>query len=95
MVDMPFTPSNVFATLGMMSPEEMSDVLQVSVLTLATWRCKKRGPPSIKLGKKIFYLFDDFAEWTRSEANKQRPNARASSPSPRPHLLPDQPGPAS
>jgi len=70
-------PSNtaipsIFASLGLMSTEEMSSVLQVSPQTLATWRCKRRGPPSIKLGKKVFYLIADFNRWTQEQARKQQ-----------------------
>jgi len=63
---------SIFASLGLMTSEEMSGVLQVSPQTLATWRCKKRGPPSIKLGKKVFYLISDFNDWTRDEARRQQ-----------------------
>ena len=59
-------------SLGLMSADEVSSVLQVSPQTLATWRCKKRGPPSIKLGKKVFYLITDFNSWTKSEAQRQQ-----------------------
>jgi hypothetical protein len=65
------TPS-IFASLGLMTQEEMSSVLQVSPQTLATWRCKKRGPPSIKLGKKVFYLISDFNRWTQEQARAQQ-----------------------
>jgi hypothetical protein len=63
---------SIFASLGLMSAEEMSTVLQVSPQTLATWRCKKRGPPSIKLGKKVFYLISDFSRWTQEQARAQQ-----------------------
>jgi len=68
---------SIFASLGLMTSEEMSSVLQVSPQTLATWRCKRRGPPSIKLGKKVFYLISDFNRWTQDEATKQRKRQRA------------------
>ena len=80
----PSTPTSMQTALGLMSTEEMSGVLQVSPQTLATWRCKKRGPPSIKLGKKVFYLIADFNRWTQSEAKRQQ-GWRAA-----PSLLPSQ-----
>jgi len=69
-------------TLGLMSTEEMSGVLQVSPQTLATWRCKKRGPPSIKLGKKVFYLISDFSRWTQEQAKAQQGWRAAPFPNP-------------
>ena len=77
--------SNICASLGLMSTEEMSGVLQVSPQTLATWRCKKKGPPSIKLGKKVFYLFTDFSAWTSQEAKKQQMPAVPPPPPLSPH----------
>jgi len=87
--------SNICASLGLMSTEEMSGVLQVSPQTLATWRCKKKGPPSIKLGKKVFYLFTDFSAWTSQEAKKQQGwRAAPNPPLPSPTLSVPDPIPA-
>jgi hypothetical protein len=64
--------ASIHTAVGLMSQEDMSAVLQVSPQTLATWRCKKRGPPSIKLGKKVFYMVSEFNTWTQKEADLQR-----------------------
>jgi len=72
--------ASICSSLGLMSSEEVSGVLQVSPQTLATWRCKRRGPPSIKLGKKVFYLITDFSAWMQNEAKKQQ---EVKSPAPR------------
>jgi len=79
MTDVPTTAA-ICATVGLLSADEMSDVLKVSTQTLATWRCKKRGPPSIKLGKKVFYLLADFSQWMQDEVTRQREDVRASRP---------------
>lgn len=59
------------AAIGMIDEDEMSTGLSVSRETLATWRTKKRGPPSVKIGKKVFYLLSSFTQWVTSEAEKQ------------------------
>jgi len=58
--------------VGLLTADEISNVLQVSTKTLTTWRWKRRGPPSIKLGKKVFYLMADFAKWMQDESNRQK-----------------------
>jgi hypothetical protein len=70
----------------------MAEILQVSMQTLATWRCKKRGPPSFKLGKKVFYLTAEFTDWMMAQAHQQaekatkprKPRARAKTHTPAP-----------
>jgi hypothetical protein len=90
-------PANhsMFASLGLMSAEDVSGVLQVTHQTLATWRCKKRGPPSIKLGKKVFYLITDFNGWAQEEREKQhqrRAARKAKVKAPKMVELPEEPG---
>jgi len=59
--------------VGLVNEEEMAAILQVSYATLATWRTRRRGPPSIKLGKKVFYALTDFEGWVQDEVARQRP----------------------
>ena len=70
-----FSPDNVAkkirSDVGLASEAEMAAILQVSEETLATWRTKRRGPPSIKLGKKVFYLIQDFGKWVMQEVERQ------------------------
>lgn len=84
--------SSICASLGLMSTDEMSGVLHVSPQTLATWRCKKKGPPSIKLGKKVFYLISDFSRWTQEQAKAQQ--GWRAAPFPNPHSNPPLPSQA-
>ena len=86
------SPNSICAEVGLLTADEISSVLQVSTKTLTTWRWKRRGPPSIKLGKKVFYLMVDFAEWMKSEAAKQK---RAAESPPRKRVVRSKPLPAS
>lgn len=58
--------------VGVASADEMAATLQVSHKTLTTWRWRKRGPPFIKIGKKIFYPLRELATWIEGERTKQR-----------------------
>jgi predicted DNA-binding transcriptional regulator AlpA len=69
------TSASICESVGLLTADEISDVLQVSTKTLTTWRWKRRGPPSIKLGKKVFYLLADFSKWMQDEAARQRSSA--------------------
>ena len=40
-------------------PSEVANILGVTTSTLATWRCKKRGPSFAKLGRTIVYRGSD------------------------------------
>jgi len=64
--------TGIRAAIGLASENEMSDILQVSKQTLATWRCKKKGPPSVRLGKRVFYPVSDFNTWIGSQRAEQQ-----------------------
>ena len=74
------TTADIYTAVGLLSPDQMACVMQVTAKTLATWRSKHRGPPSVKLGKRVFYLLPDFAKWVTEEARRQHdtkaPNKR-------------------
>lgn len=42
---------------------EAAEILRQRTQTLAAWRCEKRGPPYVKIGRRIFYRRSDIAEW--------------------------------
>lgn len=67
--------------VGMANVMEMAAMLQVSKQTLATWRTKKRGPPYVKIGKKVFYLLSDFSTWVIEECERQAKLSRANATS--------------
>lgn len=57
--------------VGIIDADEMAALLQVSHLTLTTWRWRRCGPPFIKVGKKIFYPLSEFATWIGDESARQ------------------------
>jgi predicted DNA-binding transcriptional regulator AlpA len=59
------------SAVGLASEQEMASMLQVSQETLATWRTKRKGPPSIKLGKRVFYCIAEFSKWVDLEVRLQ------------------------
>jgi hypothetical protein len=66
------TALEVRKTLGLLTEEETAGVLQLtSTGTLATWRSQKKGPPSVKLGKKVFYVLPTLHAWISAEATQQ------------------------
>lgn len=71
--DFPSVEMQVRGRIGIVTEQEMADILLLgSVDTLATWRSQKRGPPYVKLGKRIFYIVNDFGEWIVQEAQRQQ-----------------------
>jgi len=74
------TARQVRGTVGIVNEDEMAAILQISHETLATWRTRRRGPPSIKLGKKVFYAVADFGAWVQEELQRQRAGACPAKP---------------
>lgn len=51
----------------LMSPERLSELIGVSIPTLANWRAQGIGPQFIKLGRRrICYLETDVEAWVKS-----------------------------
>lgn len=49
--------------IGLLTPKEIATALQLSPHTLAIWRSTKKGPAYIKLGRAVFYRWDDVQQW--------------------------------
>ena len=45
------------------TPEEVSELIQIPVATLARWRYMRTGPPSVRIGKHVRYDPDDVERW--------------------------------
>ena len=57
-----FTTQNGLPRL--LTPSEVSEILGISVATLATWRCTQRyNLPFRKLGKKVMYHWVDVEQY--------------------------------
>jgi hypothetical protein len=73
------TASETRSMLGMINTVEMAAALRISHATLAMWRVKRRGPPFVKIGKRVFYLLNDFTSWVEEERDRQRGTRRKAS----------------
>ncbi|HWN99257.1 MAG TPA: helix-turn-helix domain-containing protein [Blastocatellia bacterium] len=59
--------------LRLLTPEELSDMLGVSIHTVYQWTCK-RQVPFIKVGKLVRFPYDEVLAWL--EANKVMPQSK-------------------
>jgi predicted DNA-binding transcriptional regulator AlpA len=58
------TPSNELRTrLGLITEEELAEMLDNKAETIRAWRSEKFGPKWVKLGKNVFYRAQDVTEW--------------------------------
>jgi hypothetical protein len=48
---------------GLLSPAELAALVDKDERTLAVWRCQKRGPDFVKLGRTVFYRKEDVMDW--------------------------------
>ena len=65
-------PEHVRNSIGVINDTELAAALGMSTTTLAIWRSKKLGPPYIKLGKNVFYTYNDLCAWVDDEAKVRR-----------------------
>lgn len=49
--------------MGLMTQEELSELIGVEVDTLKSWRRSASGPDFVRLGKQIFYRRSDIQAW--------------------------------
>lgn len=52
--------------LGIFTPEELANIFEVTVETLAEWRSRKTGPDYVKLGKRVMYRISDIYVWMQN-----------------------------
>src|ERR1700682_4182378 len=50
----------------LLSPEELAQNLDLSPATLATWRCQRKGPSFLRIGRKIWYPKEHVKSWLDS-----------------------------
>ena len=53
----------------LLKPVQVAERLQIPVATLAVWRHRKQGPPSIHVGRLIRYRASDVEVWLRSRTD--------------------------
>ena len=50
-------------SFALISPQDLAVLLDVDERTLAVWRCQRRGPDFVKLGRTVFYRRRDVETW--------------------------------
>ena len=53
--------------LNLMTEEQVSKLLHVSVASMRRWRLEKRGPAFIKVGSLVRYKPEDLELWLRAQ----------------------------
>jgi hypothetical protein len=48
---------------ALLSEDDLSALIGVDPRTLAVWRCQKRGPDIVRLGRAVFYRRQDVLDW--------------------------------
>jgi hypothetical protein len=60
------TTSALRERLGLLDEEAVASALGQQVRTLKHWRSVKVGPSYVKVGRVVFYLYDDVSSWLRA-----------------------------
>lgn len=55
--------ADMLLRFGLLTEEELSQMLNVTTRTLTVWRSEGKGPASVRLGKNIFYRDQDIRTW--------------------------------
>ena len=58
--------------------KEVSKLLSISLQSLRNWRCQRKGPPYIKIGRSVRYPIEDLRKYL--ESRKIEPEAEPISP---------------
>src|ERR1039458_1072067 len=60
---------------SLISPEELAQNLGLSPATLADWRCQRRGPAYLKVGRRIWYPKDRVDAWLKTRLQETSDDA--------------------
>lgn len=64
---------------GLLTPEQVGELLALDPVTLAKWRTTAKGPAWIKIGRKAFYRLEDLQTWVAEQrvdpTRKRNPTA--------------------
>jgi hypothetical protein len=63
------TPDTDHVLAGYMTIEELAAELDMAMITLATWRMRQKGPPYVKVGRKILYSRTTVKDWIASQVH--------------------------
>ena len=62
---------------GLLTEYDVADAIGVSRLTLRNWRSGRKGPPSVRIGRKAFYRPDALNAWIKSREKSFSPKKRS------------------
>lgn len=54
---------NPILLTGWMTRAEVAAELKVSIDTLQRWESQRTGPPTVRLGRRVYYRAEAFREW--------------------------------
>ncbi len=57
-------------TENLLTEEQVSEILSLSIRTLQGWRCRKRGPAYFKIGRTIFYDKSDISAYINAQKHE-------------------------
>jgi hypothetical protein len=63
------TPHTDHVLAGYMTAEELAAELDMAVITLTLWRMRQKGPPYVKVGRKILYSRTTVKDWIASQVH--------------------------
>ena len=55
------------STLGLQPERDAAAMLNVKVQTLRKWAVQRKGPPRIKIGKRVFYREEALRAWLAAQ----------------------------
>jgi hypothetical protein len=58
---------------GYMTIQQLAAELDMAVISLATWRMRQKGPPYVKVGRKILYSRTTVKDWIASQVHTPLP----------------------
>ena len=64
----------------LMTPQEAADYLNVPVVTLQTWRARRNGPRSYRVGRHTRYRRQDIDDWLLEREQQAVLAARRTAP---------------
>ena len=66
--------------LVFLTPFKAAKVLDMSTVTLATWRIEGKGPPFYQLGRSVRYALAELIDWTRTRRRTSTSDATFTRP---------------
>jgi len=69
----PREPAPTRADVELLTPEQVSELLNVDTNTLTAWRSRHEGPSYVKLGRLVRYHLKDLHAWLKLARVEHQP----------------------